>query len=116
MYAIGIDIGGMSIKAGLVKDGKIIDNNRRVTAPTAERAIDGIVEQINDLLAENSLTVKDICGIGIGSPGLIDSENGIVEHSPNTHWDYVPVVNILSVILQTRKRYLRPGRESPCQV
>ena len=95
MFAIGIDIGGMSIKAGLVKDGKIIDFNRKVTASTAEKAIDGIVEQINDLLSKNSMTVKDIQGIGIGCPGLISSETGVVDHSANTKWDMVPIVDML---------------------
>ena len=37
MYSIGIDIGGMSIKAGLVDaNGKIVSQNRVKTAKTAE--------------------------------------------------------------------------------
>ena len=65
MYAIGVDIGGMSIKAGLVKDGKIVSSNRKITAPTAKQSLDNLVLQINELLSQNSLAEKDIAGIGI---------------------------------------------------
>ena len=95
MYAIGIDIGGMSIKAGLVLDGKIVDFNRKTTVPTSDLAIKGIVEQINELLVKNSLSVKDIKGIGMGAPGLVSSESGVVEYCPNINWNKVPVVDIL---------------------
>ncbi|MBO4251406.1 MAG: ROK family protein [Clostridia bacterium] len=95
MYAIGIDIGGMSIKAGLVKDGKMVDCNRKTTAPTSDLAIEGIVEQINELLVKNSLSIKDIRGIGLGAPGLVSSESGVVEYCPNINWNKVPVVDIL---------------------
>ncbi|MBR0190056.1 MAG: ROK family protein, partial [Clostridia bacterium] len=87
MYAIGVDIGGMSIKAGLVKDGKIISSNRKVTEPTAEQSLNNLVLQISALLSENLLTEKDIAGIGIGCPGLISSEEGIVDHNSNMKWE-----------------------------
>lgn len=95
MYAIGIDIGGMSIKAGLVKDGKIISSNRKVTAPTAEQSLDNLVLQIKELLTENSLNEKDIAGIGIGCPGLISSEEGIVDHNSNMKWENFHLVDLL---------------------
>ena len=95
MYAIGVDIGGMSIKAGLVKDGKIISAHRKATAPTAEQALDNLVLQIKELLSRNSLTEKDIAGIGIGCPGLISSEEGIVDHNSNMKWENFHLVDIL---------------------
>ena len=58
MYAIGIDIGGMSIKAGLVRDGKIVRSDRKPTAPTPERAVDDIVFMIEKLLKESSLSLE----------------------------------------------------------
>ena len=95
MYAIGIDIGGMSIKAGLVKDGKIVSSNRKVTAPTAEQSLDNLILQIKSLLSENSLTETDIAGIGIGCPGLISSEEGIVDHNSNMKWENFHIVDLL---------------------
>lgn len=99
MFIIGIDIGGMSIKVGLVdKDGKIIAKNRKVTAKTADECITGMVEQIDALLNENHLTVKDLLGIGIGCPGLINSKDGIVISNCNMGWDNVDIVNRLNKI------------------
>ena len=95
MYAIGIDIGGMSIKAGLVKDGKIISSNKKATAPTAEQSLDNLILQIKSLLSENSLTEKDIAGIGIGCPGLISSKEGIVDHNSNMKWENFHLVDLL---------------------
>lgn len=95
MYAIGVDIGGMSIKAGLVKDGKIVSSNRKVTAPTAEQSLDNLILQIKSLLSENSLTEKDIAGIGIGCPGLISSEEGVVDHNSNMKWEHFHLVDEL---------------------
>ena len=95
MYAIGVDIGGMSIKAGLVKDGKIISSNRKVTEPTAEQSLNNLVLQISALLSENLLTEKDIAGIGIGCPGLISSEEGIVDHNSNMKWENFHLVDLL---------------------
>lgn len=102
MYAIGIDIGGMSIKAGLVDGGKIIDFNRVPTAPTPEQAVKNIISQINELLVKNSLTIKNIMGIGIGCPGLISSETGIVDRNSNMKWEHLPIVNMLHKHFDTK--------------
>ena len=101
MYAIGIDIGGMSIKAGLVKGGKIIDCNRKPTASTPEEAVKNLKSQIDELLKNNSLTVKDIVGIGIGCPGLISSEKGVVEHISSMKWHNLPLVSMLKKYFDT---------------
>lgn len=80
MYTIGIDIGGITIKIGLVdQNGKIIDKNRSQTADTPKKCILNMVNQINELLLKNNLTVKDILGIGVGCPGSVFSDSGIVD-------------------------------------
>lgn len=102
MYAIGIDIGGMSIKAGLVDEfGKIVSQNRVKTAKTPKECISNMVNQINDLLMENGVSLKDIKGIGMGSPGLVTSETGVVEHAANLGWTKVPVVAELKKYFDT---------------
>lgn len=93
MYTIGIDIGGMSIKVGLVdQKGKIINKNSRKTADTAGEVISNIKNQIDELLKVNNITIADINGIGIGCPGSITSATGVVEYSNNLKWNKVPIV------------------------
>lgn len=95
-YSIGVDIGGMSIKVGLVDDnGVIVEENREKTAPTSKQCIGNMVTQINKLLCNNGLTVKMIDGIGIGCPGAVSPDKGIVDFLPNLGWNNVDLVNQL---------------------
>ena len=96
MYTIGIDIGGMSIKAGVVDDnGKIILQSRIKTVGKPEEIISNMVGQIKSLLNEMKINVKDIRGIGIGCPGAVSSAIGVVEFLPNLGWESIPLAEIL---------------------
>ena len=72
---IGIDLGGTSVLGGVIdEDGRILKKASRDTSLLNNR-ID-VLNQIKDVIHE--LLDGDILGIGIGSPGFIDSENGRV--------------------------------------
>ena len=103
MYSIGVDIGGMSVKVGLVDgEGKIVSQSRVKTAPTADEVIINMVKQINDLLNEKNLTAKDIQGIGVGCPGAVTGQTGMVEFLPNLGWENVPLVAELKKYFDTK--------------
>lgn len=92
---IGIDLGGTGIKVGLVDPEYNIF--AQTSIPTqAERPYEQIVADMGNaalgLLKENGLTVEECFGAGIGSPGTIDSKNGVVLYSNNIRWDNVPIV------------------------
>lgn len=97
MVNVGIDIGGMSIKVGLVDfEGKILNQCRVKTANTPTECIQNMINQINQLLSEENLSVKDIKGIGIGCPGCVNDVKGIVENLPNLNgWVDIPLVKEL---------------------
>lgn len=102
MYTIGVDIGGMSVKVGLVDDnGKIISQSRVKTEKTAEEVIVKMVDQINELLKNNSVKLGELRGIGIGCPGAVSSDKGIVEFLPNLGWESVPLVEKLKNYFNT---------------
>ena len=95
-YSVGIDIGGMSIKGGIVNEnGKIIALDRVITARNAEKDIENIARLVNGLLEKQNISVSDIKGVGIGCPGAINSKSGVVEVLPNLNWYNVEIVNIL---------------------
>ncbi len=103
MFSVGVDIGGMSVKVGLVDDeGKIVSQSRVKTAPTAEEVISNMVKQINDLLNEKNLSAKDIRGIGVGCPGAVTGQTGMVEFLPNLGWENVPLVAELKKYFDTK--------------
>lgn len=98
MYYIGIDIGGMSIKGGLVAaDGSILLKKTVITrADSADTDIVAdIVALIKDIISEYKITNKDIKGIGIGSPGSVYDEKGIIRYCCNIPFRNTEIVKIL---------------------
>lgn len=100
MYLIGIDVGGMSIKGGIVdsETGKILVQHAIPTTAqyTKEYSIsEDITKVIEFILQAGGMKIEDIVGIGIGQPGSIDSERGIVRYSNNIALENVPVVDEL---------------------
>ncbi|WP_305305859.1 ROK family protein, partial [Romboutsia ilealis] len=79
MYKIGIDIGGMSIKAGIVANGEIIQREVKETNQSGglDNIIDDITELVNNLLAKCELDINNIDSIGIGFPGVVTSEGRV---------------------------------------
>lgn len=92
MY-IGIDVGGMSIKAGVVTpEGDII---AKYAVPTPldsnEEFCKAMLESVINAVKESNITKDEIEAIGIGAPGIVDRENGVLVNSPNIHYINVPV-------------------------
>ena len=98
-YIIGVDLGGTNIVAGAMP----LDGSREIamrTTPTqAEGGAGGVVERIVGMIeqviaqtiAETGAERSDFLGVGVGSPGPLDRENGIVIVSPNLGWKNFPL-------------------------
>ena len=88
-YYVGIDLGGTFIKGGIVDDlGNVIYQDKVPTE--AEGGQDVVAANIaalaNSLIERCGLSKDDLEGIGMGVPGMIDSERGIVISSNNLNW------------------------------
>lgn len=95
-YVLGVDVGGTNIKIGLVSPKlKVIDRTGFATksfASDKKKLIREIAGHIETLVEKNGLTRKDIKGIGIGLPGLVDTPGGVVRFLPNIPgWRNVPL-------------------------
>lgn len=89
-FYAGIDIGGTTVKCGIVdSEGKIIVKE---SIPTGEADCGRMATDIAELVKklERAAGVKTE-GAGIGAPGLIDSKNGVIVYSPNIVWKNVPI-------------------------
>lgn len=96
MYRVGVDLGGTTIKVGIVDgDKKIIAKNAVKTSGDYVNVIKDMANAIKDLLAENSIEISKCVSIGIGSPGLIDFKNNLVLYSCNLDWHDVRLVEEL---------------------
>jgi len=100
-YIVGIDIGGTNIVVGAVaEDGS--DLVGLVSAPTiSEQGAEAVIERIVKLARASIAQArgKEIAGVGIGSPGPLNTKTGIVLLTPNLGWTNYPVRDLLSEAL-----------------
>lgn len=98
-YYIGVDLGGTNIAAGLVNDEyKIVDVKKTKTLKerSAVEIEDDIASLVELLIADNDLTKNDIEWVGIGSPGTVNTDTGVVEYANNLNWLNVPLGEYIS--------------------
>lgn len=88
MMRLGIDLGGMSAKLGIVENGALLET--AVVATRADSDYEAIVADIVKA-AKNLIKDRPIEAIGIGSPGLIDTKAGKVCYSNNIRWSDKPL-------------------------
>jgi glucokinase len=103
-FIVGVDLGGTNIVVGALP----IDGSRQIgmrTLPThAEMGAEGVVDRIAAMIENVILDVRketgaerdDILGVGIGSPGPLDRERGVVVVTPNLGWRDYPLRDEIS--------------------
>ncbi|MBE5775365.1 MAG: ROK family protein [Clostridiales bacterium] len=91
---LGIDIGGTGIKFGVVSDDYRILKSDSI--PTNSHR--PIAEIIGDMVAKAKELREEYAfdRIGIGTPGDIDSENGVCKRAANLPYDETPMVAMIS--------------------
>lgn len=98
MYYLGVDIGGMSIKVGVVNsDYKIVAkcSNETIVPCTADEFCDNVETTINEALQLANVSIKNIKQIGVGCPGSIDNEQGVIEYAANLNFKNFPLKELL---------------------
>lgn len=92
-YCFGVDIGGTTVKMGLLEEeGKIVDK-WEITTDTSEEGkaiLPNVAASIENKMKEHGLTKDDIIGVGAGVPAPVTAE-GIVNGSANLGWNYKEV-------------------------
>ncbi len=86
--AIGVDVGGTKVAAGVVDEqGVVIAKSRRPTPSTSPSDVE---QTIADLVAELRASY-DVTAVGIGAAGFIDAERSTVLFAPNLAWRDEPL-------------------------
>lgn len=94
MYYMGVDLGGTTVKVGLLNsEYTIID---KMVAPTGrERSSEEVLKDMamlcKELMTKHDLQEKDVHSIGIGCPGIASPKDGIIHFSSNLDFDNVNV-------------------------
>lgn len=92
-YALGVDIGGTKIAAGLVDEaGDMICRTELPSIPKdREEMFQQVVNCMEKVLSKSQLEPTDLAGIGIGVPGKVDCEKGIAKYQNNLPWADFPL-------------------------
>ncbi|MEH7379958.1 ROK family glucokinase [Bacillus sp. JJ1533] len=81
---IGIDLGGTTVKlAFITQEGEIISKWEIPTDKFGDKIIPDIAEAIHVKMNKLQLTKEQFVGIGMGAPGPIDFDNGILYKATN---------------------------------
>ncbi len=103
MYKIGIDIGGTNIKLGIVDERNRIIRKHFIKTNTQQSSqviIERLGKAILTLIKLSQISTEKISGVGIGCPGTIDRENGIVVYSNNIHWEDLKLATSIEKIVK----------------
>lgn len=99
-YLFGVDIGGTTIKIGLVsKEGKILDKFEIKTnvSNNGNNILKDVRDAIYTYLEKNNIVREDVVGIGFGVPGPVS--NNIVKRCVNLGWAEINVKEEFSMLL-----------------
>lgn len=94
MHYIGVDLGGTTIKVGLVDENyTIID--KKVIPTLGQRSSSEVLKDMamvcREIIEKHNLQEKDIHSIGIGCPGIASPKDGIIHFSSNLNFEEVNV-------------------------
>ncbi|MCH7875580.1 MAG: ROK family protein [Gemmatimonadetes bacterium] len=96
---VGVDLGGTNIVVGtLPEDGSAVYGHQLQPTPVAEGP-DAVVGRIVELIGKSLTATKrelgtddlNLAGVGIGSPGPLNTQTGIVVMTPNLGWRNMPL-------------------------
>ena len=101
-YYLGLDLGGTKLLAGLADaQGNIITRSRKETEAELgeDKIIENMIETIESVLNKAGVNKNQVRTLGIGSPGPLDAEKGIIIENSNLPWENVQLVKKMEAAL-----------------
>ncbi|WFB35396.1 ROK family protein [Kiritimatiellota bacterium B12222] len=98
-YWLGIDLGGTKILAEVYdQDFKLIGSKKRKTkAELGQKAgLERLLKTAREAVEDADLKSGQLCGVGIGCPGVLNLNTGMLIKAPNLGWKDVPIQDILA--------------------
>ncbi|MEE1280133.1 MAG: ROK family glucokinase [Oscillospiraceae bacterium] len=98
IYYIGIDLGGTNIAIGIVDENYNIVAKKSIPTAcprSAEDIADDISNTVSLLISENKILFSDIKWAGIGTPGSVNSQSGVVERAYNLGFVDTPLKKLI---------------------
>ncbi len=102
---LGIDLGGTNVQIGVVdSSGVVLSRSKRKTmAEEGRDAVLGrIADGVDEACREAGVPLEEIGAVGMGAPGPVDPNSGVVLEAVNLKWEDEPIAEILGGILGKR--------------
>jgi glucokinase len=97
-YWVGFDLGGTKMHAALLdRRFSVVERRKKKSRgyEGAEAGVERIVTTIEKLLEDGQVPLAKLSGIGIGCPGPLNLDEGVILYAPNLGWKNVPIRRIL---------------------
>ncbi len=97
-YWVGFDLGGTKMLSTVYnKQFELCGKHRTKTKghDGSKAGVNRMINTIRQSIVDADIAVKDISGIGIGCPGPLDLDRGILESAPNLGWTNVAIKDSL---------------------
>ncbi|HDP34199.1 MAG TPA: ROK family glucokinase [Candidatus Hydrogenedentes bacterium] len=96
-YIVGVDLGGTNVKTAIVtEEKKVVAKESRPTDAAAGPAavMDLMAAAVKELAKQNNIAMSDVLAVGLGAPGPMNWQTGIVYSPPNLPgWNNVPLAD-----------------------
>jgi glucokinase len=113
-YVVGVDLGGTNLRAALAdREGNLLQDARRSSRSDrpAQVTLDNMIDAVREVIDEQQITTREVVGIGVGLPGIMDSDLGVVYWSPNfREWNEVAVSPVVGRALNLPVYILNDAR------
>lgn len=100
MYYLALDIGGTKTSVALFREDGTIEGEilrRKSRTYEGENAVyENSKQAVLELLEAHGVSSKDLIAIGVGAPGPLDWETGIILHVPMMGWHNFPLAQQLT--------------------
>src|SRR6266568_6338699 len=96
---VGVDMGGTQLRAAVLRGSTLLSRVGLMTGedPSPGRIIPRLYAAIGEALEQANASLEQIAGIGIATPGPLDSRTGVIFSPPNlSGWDHVPLRDIFT--------------------
>ena len=98
-FIVGVDLGGTNIVVGAMPEDGSREYGVRSLPTRSEQGSESIVDRMVEMIetciavtcAEAGITRAHFAGVGVGAPGPLDRERGVVVVAPNLGWQDFPL-------------------------
>ncbi len=97
-YSCGFDLGGTKMLCVILDDNlKVIARKRKKTKGTegAQAGVARVIDLVNETFTDAGIPISSLASIGIGCPGPVDMDEGIVNVAVNLGWKNVALASMI---------------------